>query len=256
MSGNLVYALDIDPAGVGEEHQVIVRAGAEEVLDEVLVLFGCAFAGGHADDPFAAAPLGAIGADVGAFDQAVMADGDDDAFIGDEVFDGHFAFVGRQFGQARRGVFFLNRLQFALDDRQDAGFPGQDIEQVLDAVKQLAVLGADLVNFQAGQLVEAQVQNRVSLGLGEGIAPVGEAGFAADADADALDLGAGEIEGQQLDLRLVARGRSADDADELVQVAQGHQAGLEGLRPLLGLAQFDIWSGGQRPRGGARCNRR
>ena len=59
--GNLMHALDIDAAGVGEEHQVIVRAGGEEMLDEILVLARFAFARGHADDALAAAPLRAIG---------------------------------------------------------------------------------------------------------------------------------------------------------------------------------------------------
>ena len=31
-------------------------------------------------------------------------DGDDDAFVGDQIFDGDFAFVGNQFRQARSGV--------------------------------------------------------------------------------------------------------------------------------------------------------
>ena len=61
--GNLMHALDIDAPGVREEHQVIVRAGGEQVLDEILVLVGRAFARGHADDALAAAALGAIGAD-------------------------------------------------------------------------------------------------------------------------------------------------------------------------------------------------
>ena len=34
--GDFMDALDIDAAGVGEEHEVIVRAGGEEVLDEIL----------------------------------------------------------------------------------------------------------------------------------------------------------------------------------------------------------------------------
>ena len=37
--GNLVHALDIHAAGVREEHQVIMGAGGEQVLDEILVLF-------------------------------------------------------------------------------------------------------------------------------------------------------------------------------------------------------------------------
>ena len=40
--GNLVHALDIDAAGVGEEHQVIVGAGGEEMLDEILASPGAA----------------------------------------------------------------------------------------------------------------------------------------------------------------------------------------------------------------------
>ena len=45
------------------------------MLDEIaFVLFGRAFARGHADDAFAAAPLGAVGADGGALDEAVVRD--------------------------------------------------------------------------------------------------------------------------------------------------------------------------------------
>ena len=67
----------------------------EEVLDEIaFVLLGRAFARGHADDAFAAAALRAVGADGGALDEAVVRERDDDAFVGDEVFDGDLAFVG------------------------------------------------------------------------------------------------------------------------------------------------------------------
>ena len=66
--GNLMHALDIHAAGVREEHQVIMRAGGEQMLDEIVVLGGLAFARGHADDALAAAPLRAILADVRALD--------------------------------------------------------------------------------------------------------------------------------------------------------------------------------------------
>jgi hypothetical protein len=36
--GNLVHALDVHAAQVREEHQVVVRARGEEMLDEVAVL--------------------------------------------------------------------------------------------------------------------------------------------------------------------------------------------------------------------------
>ena len=59
----------------GEEHQVIVRARGEEMLDEIAFVFlGRAFARGHADDAFAAAALRAIRADIGALDKAAVGD--------------------------------------------------------------------------------------------------------------------------------------------------------------------------------------
>ena len=36
---NLMHALHIHAPGVREEHQVIMRAGGEQVLDKILVLF-------------------------------------------------------------------------------------------------------------------------------------------------------------------------------------------------------------------------
>ena len=118
-----------------------------------------------------------------------VGDGDDDAFVGDQVLDGDFAFVGHQFGQARRGVLLLDVLQFRLDDGEDARFLGQDVEQVLDASRAIRVYSArDLVHFQAGQLIEAQFEDGVGLRLAEGIAAAGQARLAADEDADSLDL--------------------------------------------------------------------
>ena len=168
-----------------------------------------------------------------------MGDGDDDAFVGDQVFDGDFAFVGDQLGQARRGVFFFDLLQLRFDDGEDAGLPGQYVEQILDAFEQLRVFGADLAHFQSGQLVEAQVQNGVGLGLAEGIAPAGQARFAADDHADLLDLLAGEIEGQQLDFGLLAVAGLADDADEFIQIGQRDEVAFQRFGALLGLAQLE-----------------
>jgi hypothetical protein len=146
---------------------------------------------------------------------------------------------GAKLGQARGGVFFLDDLQFGLDDGEDARLPGQNVQQILDALEQLHVFGADFVHFQAGQLIEAQFEDGVGLGLAEGIAAAGQAGLAANDHADALDLLAGEIEGQQLDLGLFAVAGLADDADELVQIGEGDEIGFEGFGAFLGLAQFE-----------------
>ena len=55
-----MHSLDIHPARVRKEHQIIVRAGGEQMLDEIAGLVSCAFPGRHADDALAAAALGAI----------------------------------------------------------------------------------------------------------------------------------------------------------------------------------------------------
>ena len=93
-SGNLEDSLDVAAAALGEEHQVIVGRGGEEMLHEIAVFVGLPFAGGHSDDPFAAAPLRPIRADQGALDESVVREGDDDALVGDEILDGDLAFRG------------------------------------------------------------------------------------------------------------------------------------------------------------------
>jgi hypothetical protein len=56
-------------------------------------------------------------------------------------------------------VLFFDRLQLGLDDRHHARFLREDVEQVLDDVEQRVVFGFHLVDFQAGQLVEAQFED-------------------------------------------------------------------------------------------------
>ena len=79
-----------------------MRAGGEEMLDEIALFFlGRAFARGHADHAFAAAPLRAERADGGALDEAAVRDADDAAFVGDQIFHVDLAFVRHELGQAR-----------------------------------------------------------------------------------------------------------------------------------------------------------
>jgi hypothetical protein len=72
-------------------------------------------------------------ADVGAFDEAVVGEGDDHRFVGDEVLDGDLAFVGDDLGESRGGVLGADGLQFVFDDAEHAFLAGEDVEQVLDA---------------------------------------------------------------------------------------------------------------------------
>ena len=56
---NLVHSAHVDAAGVGEEHEVVVCAGGEEVFDKILgfALHDGILARAHADDPLAATAL-------------------------------------------------------------------------------------------------------------------------------------------------------------------------------------------------------
>ena len=218
-----------------------MRAGGEEVLDEVFgfALHDGVFAGAHADDAFAAPALGAVRADVGALDEAVVREGDDDAFVGDEVLNRHVALVWDDVGPARRGVLFFNLYDAFFDDAQHAIFAGYDVHQILDLDEQFVVLALDFVLLKTGQLVQTQVENGVHLHLAEQIKTALNALFIADFDAPFLEHFFRELECQQLDPGFLAVVRVADDTDELVEVGQGAEVALERLGAGLGLGQFE-----------------
>ena len=96
----------------------------------------------------------------------------------------------------------------------------------------------DLVNFQAGQLVEAQFQDRVHLPFGQRVTALGQARFVADQNAPALDLLLRPLEREQLDAGFVAVFAAADDADEFVEVRQRAEVAFEDFRAFLGLLQL------------------
>ena len=74
--GDVVDLLGVALAGAGQEEDVVVRRGGEEVLDEILLV------GLGADDALAAALLGAVVGDGRALDEALVGDGDDAALVG------------------------------------------------------------------------------------------------------------------------------------------------------------------------------
>ena len=79
--GNFVDLQPVDAAARGEDQQVAVRGGHDQVLDEILG------ARAHADAALAAARLAAVGIDGGALQIAAARDGDGDVFHGDQVFE-------------------------------------------------------------------------------------------------------------------------------------------------------------------------
>jgi hypothetical protein len=100
--GHVVHLLRMALADVREEQDVVVRAGGEEPLHEVvLVRLG-------ADDALAAAFLRAVVGDGGALDEAEVGDGDDAALVRDDVLHAELAERADDLGAARRGVLRLH----------------------------------------------------------------------------------------------------------------------------------------------------
>ena len=209
------------------------------MLDEVVVLRLVAFACGHADDPAAPPALRAVAADVRALDQRGVREGDDDALVGDEVLDRHLALVGDDLRAALVAVLVADGPQLFLDDGEHALLLGQDVDEVGDRGEQLAVLPGDLVALQAGQLVEAQLEDGGDLLGADDVAVVAQPRRGMDLDAEALGLRAGEVVGGDLHARFLAIGGTADDLDHLVEVGQGDEVSLQHLGAALSLAQLE-----------------
>ncbi len=230
--------LDIDPACIGEEHQVIMSGGGEKMFDKIILLFCLPFFCCHANDAFAPAFLGAVTRYIGSFNQSVVSKRDNDPFIGNQILDVHLAFVRNNLRAARGGVLVLDELEFGLDHAQDAGFLRQNVQQVGDFFDQLGVFLTDFFTFQTGELIQAKLENRISLGLAECIPAIGQPRLAANEDSDFLHLRPREIESQQFDPRLVPAFGVANDFDEFIQMRQRDQVSLKGLGARLGILEF------------------
>src|SRR4051794_9357611 len=163
-----------------------MRRGGEEVLNEIAVLLRHSLARLHAHHSLAAAPLRAIGGNGGTLDEAIMGDRDDGALIRDEVLHRDFALLGNNLRAAGVAVLLLNLAQLVFDDLEDALLLGENVEQVLDRGDELVVLVLDRLTLEAGELVEAQVEDGVYLPLVEAVVPVDETAFVADQDANLL----------------------------------------------------------------------
>ena len=90
----LVHLQPVDLAAVGEEQQVVVRRGDEQVLDVVVVLHV------HAGDADAAAALLAVGRQRQRLDVAGVGDRDHHLLVGDQVLDVDLALGVRDLGAA------------------------------------------------------------------------------------------------------------------------------------------------------------
>ena len=131
----------------------------------------------------------------------------------------------------------LDLAELSLDDLQDACFFGDDVEEVFDRFEQGVVFLLDALALEAGELIEAQVEDVADLLLGESILPFDNPSLIADQDSDLLDGFARPRERHQLCFGVVAVPGIADDLDEIVEVRQSDEVAFELLRLDFGLPE-------------------
>src|SRR5438093_321986 len=237
---NLVNFFDVGASRFREKHQIVVRRGGEKMLDEIAFLFlGRTFARGHPDHALAAAALRAKGAHSCALDETAVGDADDAAFVGDEILHVDLTFIDRELRQARRTMLVAKFPQLLFDDSENALLLGENVAQILNCLDQFLIFFVDLVPFETGQLIQTKIENLIGLVFAEGVAAFRQARGIADENADLLDLLFGKLEREELDSGLIAIGRSANDADEFVEVGERDEITFEGFGAFFGFAQFE-----------------
>ena len=158
--GNLVDLQPVGAAAIGEDHDVGVRRGDEQVADEILV------ARPHADAALAAAPLVAIGGDRRPLDVAGVADGDRHVLLGDQVLDAELARLA--FDDRRAALVAVLRphlAQLVDDDLHQQPLAGENRAQPLDGLQQLRELVENPLPLEAGQALELHVEDGLRLDL-------------------------------------------------------------------------------------------
>ena len=243
----------VDAAAVAEAQHPVVRVGDEELVDPVV------FLGLRGLLAAAAALLRAVLGQRLALDVAAVAERDHHVGRGDQVLGAQLLHVvldgGAARAQLRLAELGAQRAQLVDDDRGDPLGTRQDVEQVGDGRHDVAVLADDLVLLQAGQALQAHLQDLAGLVVGQAVEavglqavlrrqPLGAEGLAAAqrGAARALEHLAHQRRVpallHQRGARHRRRGRGLDDADELVDVGQRHRQALEHMPALARLAQL------------------
>ena len=186
-----------------------MRRAHEEVLDVVAVLHVHA---GHADP---AAPLLAVGGQRQRLDVAALGDRDHHLLVGDQVLHVELALMG-DLGPPLVAVGVGDLLELVLDEAHHPAFVSEDLAQLLDALDDVLVLGADLVALQRGQLAQPHLHDGVGLHLAE------------------LELVHQRLPGG------VAVARGADRLDDLVEVVQRDEEPFEDVRAALLLGELEL----------------
>ena len=214
------------------------------MLDDVLVLHG----GGRL--AASAAALGLVVGERLGLGVAGAGHGDHHVLLGDQVLDGEVEVAGLDLGLARVAELVAHSGELLPDHLQQAFGGGQDRHQLGDLLEDAEVLVEELLGLQAGQAVQAQLED--GLGLCRREAVLGGRGVEAEALLEVLGLAGGSpgalqhagdlprrpVAREQLLLGLGGIRRGLDQFDHLVDVGDGDGEALEDMAALPRLAQF------------------
>ena len=225
----------VDHAARGKEQHRRVRVAHEDLADEVLIT------GRHAGASLAAAALGAVGAERNPLDVAAVADRDHHVLALDQVLVVVLepAFLDGRAARGGEALFHLDEL--AAQDRHEP-LPGvQDLQIVLDLERQLLQLADDLLALEAGQALQAQLQDRPRLGLGQAAGAVlGDhpAGFV-DQFHERCHVFGRPVACEQRLARRGRVGRAAYERDHQVDVGDRDGEADQDVRPVARLAELE-----------------
>ena len=152
--------MDLHPvnlSGIGEEQDIIMGGGDEEILHKIF-LFDV-----DAHLPLSAAMLAAVEADRISLDISRMGDGHDHILFGDEVFDSDFwgGLHDFRFPFIPEGI--ADGEEFLLDQIENQPITGKEGLQAIDQLDSLLVLLDDFTLFEVGQPLEPHLQDRLGL---------------------------------------------------------------------------------------------
>ena len=244
----------VQPATVGKAQDVVVRVGNEKLVNPVVF-----FCGGGLLAATATLLCTVLGEWL-AFDVSRVAERDHHVGGRDQVFGGQVlravldqAAACTQLGLAKLG---FHRGQLVANDGGNARRRGQNVQQVCNDRHHILVLGHDLVLFQAGQALQAHLQNLLGLRVrqavqavlphaefplqpfGAVVVSVHSAAIGARAGQHLAHHGAVPAARHQRALGHRRGGRIADDGNEIVNVGQRHCQAFKHMAAVARLAQF------------------
>src|SRR3569832_841168 len=167
----LIDFFPIHLAAIGEAQNGVVSAGDQQLVDEVFFL--------HRRRRFAAAAafLRAVFGERLSFGITAVRQRHHHVFFGDQIFETEVLMREHDLGTARITVLRLDRQQLFADHLQQAVWVGVNILQFADAALDFLVLVDDLFLFEAGEGVQAQIEDGLGLGVGQTIAAIDETEF-------------------------------------------------------------------------------